>query len=134
MVQQQLLFDESISELSVAINITDDSQFERIEQFIVHLSTGDPSVTLNPSNTVVRILSDDGKVLCKINVIIVITDVISIVLAMYNKIIITVVTVGFRQRRYTFLEGDGVAKVCVERNGSIAIPVSVTVAGSEFWH
>ena len=75
MVQQQLLFDGSISELSIAINITDDSQFERIEQFIVHLSTGDPSVTLNPSDTVVRILSDDGKVLRKNNVIIVITGV-----------------------------------------------------------
>ena len=43
-----------------------------------------------------------------------------------------VVTVGFRQRRYTFLEGVGVAEGCVELNGSIAIPVSVTAAGSEF--
>ena len=51
----------------------------------------------------------------------------------YNKIIITVVTVGFRQRRYTFLEGIGVAEVCVDRNGSIAISINVTVAGSEFW-
>ena len=66
MVQQQLLFDGSISELSVAINITDDSQFERIEQFIIRLSAGDPSVILNPSDTVIRILSDDGKVLCKL--------------------------------------------------------------------
>ena len=82
MLQQQLLFDGSISEISVAITITDDSQFERIEQFIIRLSAGDPSVTLNPSDTVVRILSDDGKVLYKINVIIVITDVVSIVFTM----------------------------------------------------
>lgn len=43
----------------------------------------------------------------------------------------TVVTVGFRQRRYMFLESVGVAEVCVDRNGSIAIPVNVSVAGGE---
>jgi hypothetical protein len=62
LVQQQLLFNESTSELSVAITITDDSLFETLEQFLVRLSTVDPSVTLNPSDTVIRILSDDGNV------------------------------------------------------------------------
>jgi hypothetical protein len=45
-----------------------------------------------------------------------------------------VVAVGFRQRRYVFLESDGVAEVCVDRNGSIALPVNVTMVGSEFWY
>ena len=62
LVQQRLLFDRSISELSVAINIMDDSQFELPEQFFVCLSTVDPDVTLNPSDAVVRIQSDDGNV------------------------------------------------------------------------
>jgi hypothetical protein len=33
-----------------------------------------------------------------------------------------------------FLEGVGVAEVCVDRNGSIALPVNVTMVGSEFWY
>ena len=62
-MQQQLLFDGSTSEVDVAINITDDDQFESHEQFFVRLSTGDPNVMLNPSDTVIRILNDDGNVL-----------------------------------------------------------------------
>ena len=62
-MQQQLLFDGSTSEVNVAISITDDDQFELHEQFFVRLSTVDPNVILNPSNTVIRILSDDGNVL-----------------------------------------------------------------------
>ena len=66
LVQQRLLFERSTSELSVAINITDDSQFELPEQFFVRLSTVDPDVILNPSDAVVRIQNDDGNVfLCK---------------------------------------------------------------------
>ena len=65
LVQQELTFDRSTSELGVAINITDDSQFELREEFFVRLSTVDPSVILGPAQTVIRILSDDGNVLCK---------------------------------------------------------------------
>ena len=51
----------------------------------------------------------------------------------YNHVY-TVVTFGFHQRQYMFLEGIGDAtEVCVDRNGSTALPVTVTVDGSEFW-
>ena len=43
-----------------------------------------------------------------------------------------VVMFGFHQRQYTFLEGVGDAEVCVDRNGSIATSVNLTVDGSEF--
>ena len=42
-----------------------------------------------------------------------------------------VVTFGFHQRQYMFLEGVSDAEVCVDRNGSTALTVNVTVAGSE---
>ena len=124
LVQQELTFDRSISELGVAINITDDSQFELREEFFVRLSTVDPNVILGPAQTVIRILSDDGNVFVQVSVVI---DIINIMSIMH-----VVVTFGFHQRQYTFLEGVGDAMVCVDRNGSTAIPVNVTVIGSEF--
>ena len=60
LVQQELTFARGISELGVAINITDDSQFELPEQFFGNLSTADSSVILNPVQTTVRILNNDG--------------------------------------------------------------------------
>ena len=128
LVQQQLLFNSSTSELSVAINIMDDNQYETLEQFFVRLSTVNQNVTLNPADTVVRILSNDGNILC-----ISLISLVSYQSCTYNHVY-TVVTFGFHQRQYMFLEGVGDAtEVCVDRNGSTALPVTVTVDGSEFW-
>ena len=46
-----------------SISITDDSILESDEVFVVALSTMDQNVILNPSNTTVTILDDDGNVL-----------------------------------------------------------------------
>ena len=59
----------------------------------------------------------------------VVTDIIGIMSIMHAHV---VVTFGFHQDRYMFLEGVGDAEVCVDRNGSTALMVNVTVAGSEF--
>ena len=46
-----------------SISITDDSILEIDEVFVVALSTMDQDVILNPSNTSITILDDDGIVL-----------------------------------------------------------------------
>ena len=46
-----------------SISIIDDSILENDEVFVVSLSTMDQNVILNPSNTTVTILDDDGNVL-----------------------------------------------------------------------
>ena len=46
-----------------SISITNDSILENDEVFVVALSTMDQDVILNPSNTTVTILDDDGNVL-----------------------------------------------------------------------
>ena len=60
----------------------------------------------------------------------VVTDVIDITSIMHAHV---VVTFGFHQRQYMFLEDVGDVEVCVDRNGSTALTVNVTVTGSEYW-
>ena len=45
-----------------------------------------------------------------------------------------VVTFGFRQQQYMFVEDVGNAVVCVDRNGSTAVTVNATVTGSKCSH
>ena len=49
-------------EIPIAVTIIDDEDFEMDEQFIGLLSTADSDVTLNPNETTVRVLDDDGIV------------------------------------------------------------------------
>ena len=57
---QQLTFNVGISYITVAINITNDENFEINKQFFGILSTMDMDVTLSPAQTTIRILDDDG--------------------------------------------------------------------------
>ena len=59
----------------------------------------------------------------------VVTDIVGIMSIMHAHV---VVIFGFHERRYMFLEGVGDAEVCVDRNGSTALTVNITVTGSEF--
>ena len=53
-----------------SISITDDSILEIDEVFVVALSTTDQDVILNPSNTSVTILDNDGNVNSKVSLVI----------------------------------------------------------------
>ena len=58
---KELTFDADVTLITVSINITDNMEFEADEQFIVVLSTADPSVILSPAQSTVTILDNDGK-------------------------------------------------------------------------
>ena len=48
--------------VGVAIDIIDNGQYEEEEQFFVRLSSSDSGVMLNPFQTIVGILDDDGTI------------------------------------------------------------------------
>ena len=56
----QLTLDEN-KHLEFPFDILDDQIHEFSEFFVVHLSSTDTDIVLNPQDTIVRIADDDGK-------------------------------------------------------------------------
>ena len=65
LIPESIIFSPGMTEPQCqSISITDDSILENDEVFVVALSSMDEDVILNPSNTSITILDDDGNVLC----------------------------------------------------------------------
>ena len=59
-----LVFDSGTASVSVSISILNDTLHETAESFLASLTTMDSDVDLDPDNTVVHILDDDGQCVC----------------------------------------------------------------------
>ena len=57
----QLILDKNNNSLELEFDIIDDQIHELDEFFVVHLSSTDTDIVLNPQDTIVRIANNDGK-------------------------------------------------------------------------
>ena len=59
-----LVFDSGTASVSVSITILNDALHETAESFLASLATKDSDVDLDPDDTIVHILDDDGQCVC----------------------------------------------------------------------
>ena len=117
---RSLIFDRNNSEFHIAINILDDQFYELNEDFFGHLSTADGDVVLQPQETRVLIVDNDGMQQ---------TTFIKQSKLFYLN---TVVTFTFRQPVYMFMEDVGTGRVCVDKIGNIDQTITVIVNGGMY--
>ena len=60
-ISTELTFDQEVLMNCLVISIIDDGEVEENETIILSLSTDNPQITLDPSETLIIVVSEDGK-------------------------------------------------------------------------